>query len=277
LITGNSIQQQQSGGGGSTYFTVGYGSMQVRTSLHGNGSQPNGINYSLQYSPNLPAGTYTMVWTADDVASFYVNCVHVRDKNSNWRNVDSFTFVHPGGAVPLTVIYRNTGGNVAWCNWAILNSAGQAVSVSKPGLPGEASAIGDVVAATVGVPLYNTYNRGRLMTHISTSIASGGTNYAWWSAERDIVIPAAGNYYVIGGADDQLGVYIGCQGRSIGGALFPLKAGPNKIQIRCYNLRSRDPNYFWFTLYNQAGQVIYDSSAAGWKGKWADLDFSGLS
>jgi hypothetical protein len=277
LISGNSIQEQQSGGGGSTGYTVGYGSVQVRTSLHGNGHQPNGINYSLQYSPNLPAGVYTMLWTADDVSSFYVNCVHVRDKNSNWRTIDSFQFAHPGGAVPLTVIYRNTGGNVAWVNWAILNSAGQAVSVSRPGLPGEASAVGDVVAATVGVPLYNTVYRGRLMTHISRSIGSGGTNYAWWSAERDIVIPADGDYYIVGGADDALGVYIGCQGRGIGGERFQLKAGAQKMQIRCYNYKSGNPNYFWFTLYNSAGQVVYDSSAAGWKGKWTDLDFSGLS
>jgi hypothetical protein len=277
LISGNTIEKQQSGGGGSTNYTVGYGSVQVRTSLHGNGSQPNGINYSLQYTPNLPAGTYTVKWTADDVASFYVNCNHIRDKNSNWRDIDTFTFAHPGGAVPITVIYRNTGGNVAWCNWAILNGAGQAVSVSLPGLPGQASAIGDVVAGTVGVPLYQSFYGGRTVIHISPSIGSGGPNYNWWSAERDINIPADGLYYVVGGADDQLGVYVGCQAVSTAGGLFALEAGPQKMHIRCYNLKSKNPNYCWFTLYNQAGQVIYSTAAAGWKGKWSDLDFSGMS
>lgn len=276
LISGNTIEQQQSGGGGSTNYTVGYGSVQVRTSLHDNGYQPNGINYSLQYTPNLPAGTYTVKWTADDVASFYVNCNHIRDKNTNWRDIDTFTFVHPGGAVPITVIYRNTGGNVAWCNWAILNGAGQAVSVSLPGLPGQASAIGDVVAGTVGVPLHQSFYGGRTVIHISPSIGSGGPNYNWWSAERDIVIPTDGLYYVIGGADDQLGVYIDCAGVSIAGGLFALEAGPTKMHIRCYNLKSKNPNFCWFTLYRSDGAVIYDSAAAGWRGKWSDLDFSGL-
>jgi hypothetical protein len=277
LISGNSIQQQQSGGGGSTNYTVGYGSVQVRSSLHSDGHQPNGINYSLQYTPTLPAGTYTVLWTCDDQGSFYVNCNLIRNKTSSWRPIDTFQFTHGGGPLNITVIYRNTGGNVTWCNWAILNSAGQPVSVSGTNLPGAASAVGDVVAGTVGVPLYNTWYNGSLCLHISPSIGSGGPNYNWWSAELDWNVPGDGVYYVVGAADDQLGLYIGCEGKPLNGTPFYLDGGPTKIHIRCYNLKSKNPNYCYFNIYNAAGGLVYQSNAAGWKAKWSDLDFSGLS
>lgn len=278
LISGNSIQQQvHSGGSGS--FTVGYGSVKVRTSLHGNGSQPNGINYSLQYSPNLPAGTYTVKWSCDDAGSFYVNCVLVRNKTSNWRTVDTFTFVHPGGAVPITVIYRNTGGNVAWTNWAILNSAGQAVSVSGTNLPGQASAIGDVVAATMGERLGETYQGryGIWTVHRGGSIYGTGLHYAWWSAEKDFVIPEDGTYYATGTADDAMNLYIDCVGRPLNGTPFYLDAGPTKMHVRVYNLKQKNENWFHFKLFKANGTLVYESRADGWKGKPRDLDFSGLS
>lgn len=277
-LTANSIQLQIDDGP-TKDVTPGYGAKRVRSSLHTSEFQPVNTVYTMQYSPTLPAGTYTILWTCDDWGSFYVNCQKVADKTSGLYTIQSNTFTITDGSKPtdLSIVYVNSGGQYTWASWAILNSAGQAVSVSSDTLPSAASGYSNAPANSAGVPLYNTWYRGRVMTHISSSIAYGGTNYAWWSAERDIDIPADGLYYCIGGADDQLGFYIGCQGRSTGGGLFELQAGKNKIQIRCYNLRSRDPNYFWFTLYNQAGQVIYDSSAPGWRGKWTDLDFSGLS
>lgn len=251
---------------------VGYGAVAIHSTMHAPQCAVAGTFYTLEQRLNFPvSGTYIFRGTGDDTIDIYVDCVLAF--SGALSGVTQAGFYVAAGNHLVTVSYKNipncTPGYVIF---AIIKPDGNAMYASKP--EGWISAVGSL--AGQGVPLYNTFYRGRVMTHISTSIGSGGTNYAWWSAERDINIPADGNYYVVGGADDQLGVYIGCQGRGIGGQVFPLKAGPNKIQIRCYNLKSKNPNYFWFTLYNQAGQVIYDSSAPGWRGKWSDLDFSGL-
>lgn len=251
---------------------VGYGAVAIHSTMHAPQCAVAGTFYTLEQRLNFPvSGTYIFRGTGDDTIDIYVDCVLAF--SGALSGVTQAGFYVAAGNHLVTVSYKNipncTPGYVIF---AIIKPDGNAMYASAPG--GWASAVGSL--AGQGVPLYNTFYRGRVMTHISPSIGSGGTNYAWWSAERDINIPADGNYYVVGGADDQLGVYIGCQGRGLGGQVFPLKAGPNKIQIRCYNLKSKNPNYFWFTLYNQAGQVIYDSSAPGWRGKWSDLDFSGL-
>lgn len=263
--------------GASANFTVGYGSQMIRSSLHGNHS-PDNSKWTIQFRATLAAGSYTMIYSADNRGKFYLNCNLLDVKNTDWRPINRVPFsIAPGQENALfSMMYQNVSGP-SWMCFAIVNSAGQAVLVSNPAIPGIRSAAGDTSEAISGVPLYQTYINGNTCVHISPSWASGGTNYAWWSAEREINIPADGLYYVIGGADDQLGVYVGCQNVSTGGGLFALEAGVNKMHIRCYNLRSRDPNYCWFTLYNQAGQVIYSTSAAGWKGKWSDLDFSGMS
>lgn len=251
---------------------VGYGAITIHSTLHAAGCAVAGTFYTLEQRLNFPvSGTYIFRGMGDDTIDIYVDCVLAF--SGALAGVTQAAFNVTAGNHLVTVSYKNipacTPGYVCF---ALIKPDGNVFYASKP--EGWVSAVGSLSGQ--GVPLYNTWYRGRVMTHISSSIARGGTNYAWWSAERDINIPADGNYYVVGGADDQLGVYIGCQGRGIGGQVFPLKAGPNKIQIRCYNLKSKNPNYFWFTLYNQAGQVIYDSAAPGWRGKWSDLDFSGL-
>jgi hypothetical protein len=252
---------------------VGYGAVTIYSTLHAPQCAVGNTFYTLEQRLNFPvSGNYIFRGTGDDTIDIYVDCALAF--SGTLSGVTQAGFYVAAGSHLVTVSYKNipncTPGYVAF---AIIKPDGNAMYASSPA--GWSSAVGSL--SGLGVPLYNTYYRGRVMTHISTSLYSGGTNYAWWSAERDITIPADGNYYIVGGADDQLGVYIGCQGRGIGGQLFPLKAGPQKMQIRCYNLKSKDPNYFWFTLYNSAGQVVYDSSAAGWRGKWSDLDFSGLS
>lgn len=252
---------------------VGYGAVAIYSTLHAPRCAVANTFYTLEQRLTFPvSGNYIFRGTGDDTIDIYVDCALAF--SGTLSGVSQAGFYVAAGSHLVTVSYKNipncTPGYVIF---AIIKPDGNAMYASAPG--GWTSAVGSLNG--LGVPLYNTVYQGRLMTHISPSIASGGPNYNWWSAERDITIPADGNYYIVGAADDQLGVYIGCQGRGIGGQIFPLKAGPQKMQIRCYNLKSKNPNYFWFTLYNSAGQVVYDSSAAGWKGKWTDLDFSGLS
>lgn len=276
-IVGNGIEQQ-SHSSTSGPFTVGYGSVKVRSSLHTNAKQSSSAVFSVQYRPTLPAGNYTMVWACDDTGRFYVNCNLMAVKGGSWRTIMQTPFTVTDGNNPtvITVVYINGGGDVTWANWAILDANGNAVSVSAPGLPGQSSAVGDPLAASAGEPLNESIGGGRYVLHISKSRGSGGPSYAWWSAELDWVCPADGDYYVIGGADDAMGLYIGCVERSIAGGMFSLGAGPTKMHIRCYNLKSKNPNYCYFTIYNSAGQEVYVSRAAGWRARWSDLDFSGL-
>lgn len=252
---------------------VGYGAVAIYSTTHAPRCAPGNTFFTLERTLNFPvSGTYTFRGTGDDTIDIYIDCNLVF--SGTLSGVAQAGVNISAGNHLVTVSYKNipncTPGYVIF---AFIKPDGNVFYASEPS--GWISAVGSL--SNIPVPLYNTFYRGRVMTHISPSIGSGGTNYAWWSAERDINIPADGLYYVIGGADDQLGVYVGCQNVSTGGGLFALEAGPNKMHIRCYNLKSKNPNYFWFTLYNQAGQVIYDSAAPGWRGKWADLDFSGMS
>ena len=279
-IVGNTIEQQ-SHTGASGNFTVGYGAIKVRSSLHSNSSQPSSAVYSVQYRPTLPAGTYTILWSCDDIGYLYVNCQNIATKTSNWRNTQSNSFTVTDGSKPtvITICYANTGGDVTWTNWAILNAAGQAVSVSGPGLPGASSAAGNPLAASVGMRLYeNTTQWGVIGIHPGTSYngKGAGPNYGYWSAERSFDIPEDGEYYASGGADDALGLYIGCTARPINGTRFTLKKGPTKFHVRVYNYKAKDETWFYFRLYKADGTVVYISRADGWRGKMSDLDHSGL-
>ena len=286
-ISGNSIQQQNSGGGGSTNFTVGYGAVQVRSSLHGNGSQPNGVSYTLQFRPTLPAGSYTLVWSCDDEGDFYVNCQHVASKRSGWRTIQRNAFYISDGSKPTTMslVYRNTGGSVMWTNFAILNAAGTAVLVSSPSLPNGASAAGNAVAATSAAPLYETNMGGRYVQHYSTSAYSGGPAYQWWIAENEINIPANGQYRLVMGQDlESMQIYIDCalRGQALdttsgSSGLFTLRAGPNRFIVRKYNAKPGAQDWWWFDLYDAAGNLVYRSRAAGWKAAARDMNFSGIS
>lgn len=113
--------------------------------------------------------------------------------------------------------------------------------------------------------------------HRGGSIYGTGLNYAWWSAEKEFVIPEAGDYYAVGSADDAMGLYIGCQGRPLNGTRFYLEAGPTLFHIRCYNYKAKDENWCHFRLYKANGTLVYVSRAAGWKSKARDLDFTGFS
>jgi len=252
---------------------VGYGAVTIHSTLHPAQCAIGNQFYTLEQTLNFPvSGNYRFRGTGDDTIEIFVDCQSVF--TALLGNIPESTVFVAAGAHKVTVSYKNvphcTPGYVAF---AIIKPDGQAMYASAP--EGWVSAVGSLDG--LPVPLHSTMYQNRWMTHISTSIAFGGPEYAWWSAERDINIPADGDYYVTGYADDAVEVFIGCQNRSIAGQLFRLKAGPQKMHIRCYNQKSKRPNYFWFTLFNSAGQVVYDSEATGWRGKWADLDFTGLS
>nr|DAF93755.1 MAG TPA: hypothetical protein [Myoviridae sp. ctshb19] len=279
-IFGNSVEQQ-SHTGASGNFTVGYGAIKVRSSLHSNSSQGSGT-WSVQYKPQLPAGNYTLVWSCDDSGVAYINCTQIGRKTSNWRDTQRNAFTVTDGSKPtlVTIAYSN-GGDVTWANWAILDAGGNAVSVSGPGLPGNSSASGNYLANIAGSPLGETYDPGRSrvgwMIHWGGSIWGTGTDYAWWSAENEIDIPADGTYYAVADADDSMGLYIDCTNRPTNGTPFVLSAGRVKVHVRCYNYKAKDANWFGFILYKADGTPVYTSRAAGWKAKRADLDFSGMS
>jgi len=279
-IFGNSVEQQSHSGASGNY-TVGYGAIKVRSSLHSN-SPPGSGTWSVQYKPQLPAGNYTLVWSCDDSGAAYINCSLLASKGSNWRDIQRNAFTVTDGSKPtlVTIAYSN-GGDVAWANWAILDAGGNAVSVSGPNLPGNSSAAGNYLANIAGSPLGETYDPGRSrvgwMVHWGGSIWGTGTNYAWWSCENEIDIPADGTYYAVADADDAMGLYIDCTGRPTNGTPFVLSAGRVKVHVRCYNYKAKDANWFGFILYKADGTPVYTSRAAGWKAKRADLDFSGMS
>lgn len=282
-ISGNTIELHV-GGGASSGFTVGYGAQRVRSSLHSDAGQPSGATYTLQYRLNLPAGNYRLVWSADDIGWAYINCSQIGIKGLSWRDIQTNAFSITDGSQPtlISIVYDNAINDATWACWAILNEAGQAVSVSGAGLPNQASAAGNVLANRAGEALGETYDPGRYryggwMVHRGGSIWGTGLNYAWWSAETEINIPASGVYYMIGDADDQFEVFIGCKRVANGGSQFYLDAGVTKAHVRVYNLKAKDVCWFGFTLYDAAGGAVYVARAAGWKAKPADLDFSGLS
>lgn len=276
LISGNTIEQQ-SHTGDSANFTVGYGAIKVRTSLHSNASQGSGT-WTLQYQPMLPAGTYTVIWSIDDSGLLYINCNLIGTKTTNWRDKQTSTFTVTDGSKPtlFTVVYSN-GSNVTWANWVILDAAGNPVSVSAPNLPGQASAIGNAVSAVVGEALGETWYSGKWVIHRGRGVNGGGLSYAWWSAELDWEVPEDGYYYAIGVADDAMELYVDCQNRPINGTQFYLDKGATKMHVRCYNQRVSKGNWFSFNLYRADGSIAYTARKDGWKAKPADLDFSGMS
>lgn len=265
---------------------VGYGSRSIQSTLHGTGGANGGASYSLQWDQQLPAGDYTIRCTADDYFYLYLDCKLVASKTSDMTIVEKRKFTITDGSKPtqFTVVYRNIGGPM-WAQWAILNSAGQAVNVSSTAIPGIRSAAGNIVSATAGVPLYESNFGGRYVQHISSSAYGGGPSYQWWFAEQVINIPADGQYRLVMGQDlESMQIYIECSLRgqalntsSGSSGLFTLRAGPNRFIVRKYNARSDAQDWFWFDLYNSAGALIYRSRAAGWNAARRDMNFSGIS
>lgn len=268
--------------GNSSDFSVGYGAQMIRSSLHENHS-PDWSMWTLQFRTHLPAGNYTFVYSADNYAKLYINCNLVDIKATDWRPINYVPFTIGAGqeSVLFSVMYQNESGP-SWACFAIVNAAGNAVLISNPDIPGIRSAAGDYTADATGHPLHETDVGGVIAQHISTNPwGGGGPNYAWYCAYQEIYFPA-GDYYMICGQDlESLQVYVDCQLRmSVEGngssAAFHMEDGMHPFIIRKFNARSDKDDWWWFKVYRSDGALMYESRAAGWRAKWADMDFSGI-
>lgn len=254
---------------------VGYGSISMYSSLHAPACAPGNTFFTLERKLTFPvSGTYTFRGIADDTLDIYIDCNHVFSSILQQGPVNGAVNVSAGEHT-VTVVYKNVPNcTPGYVQFAFIKPDGNVFYASNP--DGWISAAGSL--SNQPVALYETWYNGQLCLHISPSIGSGGPNYNWWSAEMDWGVPSDGVYYVVGGADDQLGLYIGCESKPINGTPFYLDGGMTKMHIRCYNLKSKNPNYCYFSIYNATtGALVYHSNRVDWRAKWADLDFSGLA
>lgn len=260
---------------GTTIPSVGYGALALYSPLHAPNCAPANTFFSFEKTINFPvSGNYTFRGFADDTLDIFIDCKSVFS-NQSLSFKQTTAYVEAGNRL-VTFSYKNVPNcTPGYAAFAILKPDTSLLYASEPS--GWISAQGSL--NNIPLPMYESYrsDQRRNVLHISPSQSSGGPNYAWWSAELDFVVPASGNYWLNANADDQVQIFIDCAARPVGGTRFPLQAGNTKIHIRLYNLKSKNPNWFWFDLYNDANQIIYSTTAAGWKAKKADLDFSGLS
>lgn len=256
--------------------SVGYDALPINSNIHPPECAPGNTYYTLERKMTFPVtGNYTFRGIADDTLDIYVDCKVALGGGVLGQGIKTTTFNVTAGEHLVTVVYKNVPNcTPGYAVFVILKPDGSVFYASEPSK--WVSAVG-TLGGRQPIGLYQSWINNRTVVHISSSPFYGGPNYAWWSAEREFTVPADGQYYIVAGADDAIQVYIECANRPLNGTRFALKAGPLKFHIRCYNEQSKRSNWCWFILYNAAGEIVYNTTADGWRGSWSDLDFTGLS
>lgn len=254
---------------------VGYGAKPINSTLHAPACAPGGTFFTMERKLTFPvSGNYTFRGIADDTLDIYIDCklVHSGTLSAISQNQVNVT----AGEHLVTVSYKNVPAcTPGYAVFVFIKPDGNVFYASDP--DGWVSAMGSLVQYQ---PLYDNMTAwGVIGVHPGPAYNGKGygPQYGYWSAERDFIVPADGNYYVTGSADDGLGLYIDCVGRPLNGTRFSLNAGPTKFHVRVYNLKAKDETWFQFNLYKADGTLVYTARADGWRARIADLDFTGLS
>lgn len=251
----------------------------IQSDAHPPMCAPANTKYLLRKTINFPVtGTYQVIGTGDDDIKILVDCKQVHSATYDKRPTSSFHAT--AGPHSVVIEYLNipecTPGNVCF---VFIQPGGNVFYQSNPeGWVSTQSALPQA--------LYQSEWRGHPIIHISNSGWSGGTNYSWWCAERNINVPETGDYYIVSVVDDDYQLFIGCKlvsSSSINESwstreTFRLTAGVQKMSMRVYNKESKRNNYVGFRIYRVGTNVLlYSSTAAGWTAARRDLDLSGMS